>query len=70
VQTADGKYSGYIASAYLREKLNSPHINPVDDNDTFISGKALPSSQVTIKYGTKQVQLTSDTYGLSRKPAP
>ncbi|MDQ0201050.1 Ig-like domain-containing protein [Neobacillus ginsengisoli] len=48
VKTADQKLSGYISSAYIINKLDAPVVNPVDENDVSLSGKA-PFANVMIQ---------------------
>lgn len=53
VKTADQKFAGYISSANIAKKLIVPLINPVDDNDRSLSGKAPANALVQITVGTK-----------------
>ncbi|WP_160725259.1 Ig-like domain-containing protein [Bacillus sp. USDA818B3_A] len=55
VKTADQKLVGYIPSAYITRKLDSPVVNPVDDNDLVVSGKAPANAIVKIMNGTKLI---------------
>ncbi|PGV53478.1 Ig-like domain-containing protein [Bacillus sp. AFS037270] len=55
VKTEDQKLVGYIPSAYIIKKLESPVVSPVDDNDAAVSGKAPANAIVKIMNGTKLI---------------
>lgn len=55
VKTADQKLAGYISSAYIIKKLDSPIVNPMDDNDLSLSGKTAGNVRVQIMNGIKLV---------------
>ncbi|MCD4839479.1 Ig-like domain-containing protein [Neobacillus sedimentimangrovi] len=48
VTSEDRKFAGYISSAYIMEKLEAPTVNPVNEQDKFVIGKA-PFSNVLIQ---------------------
>ncbi|MFJ8266499.1 Ig-like domain-containing protein [Peribacillus asahii] len=54
VQTADKKLTGYISSAYITKKIDKPSVNTIDDNDTYLSGKAAANAIVEIKRNNKK----------------
>ncbi|MGP7816266.1 Ig-like domain-containing protein [Niallia sp. 01092] len=51
VKTSNGKYTGYISSAYITKKVDAPSVNKIDDNDKSITGKAPANVNVMIKKG-------------------
>ncbi|MCM3729661.1 Ig-like domain-containing protein [Neobacillus cucumis] len=55
VKTEDQKLVGYIPSAYIIKKLESPVISPVDDNDAAVSGTAPANALVQIMNGNKLI---------------
>ncbi|MED4206159.1 Ig-like domain-containing protein [Neobacillus mesonae] len=52
VKIEDSQVQGYISSAYISRKLDSPKVNPVGDNDKSITGKATAGVRVQVKNGT------------------
>lgn len=58
VKTEDQKF-GYISSAYIMKKLDSPSVNLVDDNDTTISGKTLANVVIQIANGKNIIGTTT-----------
>jgi len=58
VQTADKKLTGYISSAYITKKIAKPSVNTIDDNDTYLSGKAAANAIVEIKRNNKKFKST------------
>ncbi|WP_082683284.1 Ig-like domain-containing protein [Fictibacillus sp. FJAT-27399] len=49
------KGTWYISSAYITKAMSKPSVNPVDDNDTSLSGKAPKGMKVTVKKGSKTI---------------
>ncbi|USK71815.1 Ig-like domain-containing protein [Peribacillus asahii] len=58
VQTADQKLAGYISSAYITKKIDKPSVDTIDDNDTYLSGKAEANAIVEIKRNNKKFKST------------
>jgi hypothetical protein len=64
VKTDDQKLAGYISSAYITKKLDVPVIDPLDDNDVFLSGKAPANVTIQIMNGTELIgSSVADTNG-------
>ncbi|MEH7416507.1 Ig-like domain-containing protein [Neobacillus drentensis] len=61
VKTEDQKLAGYISSAYIKKKLESPVVIPVDDNDASVSGKASANAIVKVMNGTTLIRSTTAT---------
>ncbi|WP_028401446.1 Ig-like domain-containing protein [Ectobacillus panaciterrae] len=59
VKTVDQKLAGYISSAYIMKKLDAPSVDPVDDNDVSLSGKAPAGATIQIMNGTKLIGSTA-----------
>ncbi|PLS02368.1 Ig-like domain-containing protein [Neobacillus cucumis] len=55
VKTADQKLTGYISSAYITNKLDSPKVGPVDDNNVSISGTAPSNVTIQVMSGAKVI---------------
>jgi len=71
VKTEDQKLVGYIPSAYIIKKLESPVVSPVDDNDAAVSGKAPANAIVKIMNGTTLIGSTpANTTGSFKAPIP
>lgn len=50
-KSTDQKPAGYIPSVYISKKLNAPIVNPVDDHDRVLSGKAPANVMIRIMTG-------------------
>ncbi|MCM2532865.1 Ig-like domain-containing protein [Neobacillus pocheonensis] len=71
VKTADLKLAGYISSAYIMKKLDFPSVNPVDDNDVSLSGKAPANVSIQIMNGTTLIGNTvADANGYYKAVIP
>ncbi|MGE6686324.1 Ig-like domain-containing protein, partial [Paenisporosarcina sp. NPDC076907] len=55
VKTEDQKFAGYISSAYITKNLDAPVIDPLDDNDVLLTGKAPANVTLQIMNGTKLI---------------
>lgn len=55
VKTADQQSAGYISSAYIMKQLDKPVVNPVNDHDVSLSGKASAGATVQVMNGQKLI---------------
>jgi hypothetical protein len=55
VKTSASKLAGYISSAYIIKKLDSPIVSQVDDNDRSVLGKTVGNVRIQIMNGTKLI---------------
>ncbi|MDP4083124.1 MAG: Ig-like domain-containing protein [Bacillota bacterium] len=71
VKTEDQKLAGYISSAYITKKLDLPSVNPLDDNDLFLTGKAPANVKIQIMKGTTLIGSTvADANGFFKAGIP
>ncbi|MDQ6597638.1 Ig-like domain-containing protein [Bacillus salipaludis] len=54
-KSTDIKLAGYIPSVYISKKLNAPIVNPVDDHDRDLSGKAPSNVMIQIMNGKMRI---------------
>ncbi|WP_066391128.1 Ig-like domain-containing protein [Neobacillus mesonae] len=55
VKIENSQVQGFISSAYISRKLDSPKVNPVGDNDKSLSGKVTAGVRVQVKNGTQLI---------------